>query len=118
MGGPSVKKLEKLTWKESCLLAFVNQIKRAAVDLFTALSEADQRALLDKKSPSAAAGSSSSTTTSKDVKGKGKAKAKAEDGAEDEGGEGDSKGKGKGKKKEMTEEEKAAAEVSFCIFFG
>ncbi|KWU44970.1 hypothetical protein RHOSPDRAFT_33510 [Rhodotorula sp. JG-1b] len=87
------------------------EIKRAAVDLFTALSEADQRALLDKKSPSAAAGSSSSTTTSKDVKGKGKAKAKAEDGAEDEGGEGDSKGKGKGKKKEMTEEEKAAAEA-------
>ncbi|KAG0654646.1 hypothetical protein C6P46_001569 [Rhodotorula mucilaginosa] len=87
------------------------EIKRTAVELFTALSEADQRALLDGKSPSAATASSSSTTTSKDVKGKGKAKVKAEDGAEGEGGEGEVKGKGKGKKKEMTEEEKAAAEA-------
>lgn len=106
-------KARRLTWIP-CILVYMSQIKRTAVELFTALSEADQRALLDGKSPSAATASSSSTTTSKDVKGKGKAKVKAEDGAEGEGGEGEVKGKGKGKKKEMTEEEKAAAEVSFA----
>ncbi|GAA5862228.1 hypothetical protein JCM3774_004831 [Rhodotorula dairenensis] len=81
------------------------EIKRAAVELFTSLPEAKQRALLAGKDPVA------SSSTAKDPKGKGKGGAQVDDLTNEEEGE-DVKPdvKSKGKKKELTEEEKVAAE--------
>lgn len=86
------------------------QIKSAVVDLFASLPEADQRALLEGKDSSAA----SSVTNSN---GKGKGKPKTEKSADGEQGDEDVKPdvKGKGKKKDLTEEDKAAAEVSLLV---
>ncbi|GAA5978553.1 hypothetical protein JCM10908_004401 [Rhodotorula pacifica] len=106
------------------------EIKRAAVELFTSLSEKEQRAVLGTGGKSSSA---PVVASSKEPKGKGKGKAKEEgeeeeereeaDGAEADGeGEeekpdvkGKGKAKGKGKKDEAAAEEKAAARAAKAL---